>query len=88
MHVFPLKCHFYKRTTVFNALNAGMLLDHDVVLQVLAAEIKEVDAGLGQIACIQDALDRLDLAAQNGVLVPPLVVGLALFAKTRTSQLY
>ena len=67
MDILPLQRHLHKLTAVLDALETGMLLDHDVVLEILATEVEEVDAGFGQVTGIQVTLHCLDLSAQDGV---------------------
>lgn len=77
MDLLPLQCHFDKFPAILKRLETRVLLQHDIVLEILAAEVEEVDSGFGEITDIQDTLDGLQLAAQDGVLVPPLVIWLA-----------
>ncbi len=67
---------FHEGTTIVETLKSGVFLEHDVVFEVVGAKIKEIDPRLSQVAHVQDPFDGLELASQDGVVVPPLVVRL------------
>ncbi|MHC4686707.1 MAG: hypothetical protein ACYTEW_20710 [Planctomycetota bacterium] len=60
-----MKSILHKFAAIIQSFKARVFLNSQVVTQVLAAKIEEVNAGLGKIACQQDTLDGLDFGGQE-----------------------
>ena len=65
MHVLAFERLQHETAAVFHCVEAEVLLDHEVMPQILAAEVHEDDAGLGEVAGQQDTLDGFEFEASG-----------------------